>query len=71
LTAKRLFLGRLRAFLARKKIHIILIKLMFFNGHTATLLATARWLKQFEAELPQPVVLIFQPAEEGFHGARE
>ncbi|MGB0783913.1 MAG: M20/M25/M40 family metallo-hydrolase [Marinomonas sp.] len=44
---------------------------MFFNGHTATLLATARWLKQFEAELPQPVVLIFQPAEEGFHGARE
>jgi amidohydrolase len=41
------------------------------DGHTATLLATARWLKQFESELPQPVVLIFQPAEEGFHGARE
>ncbi|MDE8602940.1 N(2)-acetyl-L-2,4-diaminobutanoate deacetylase DoeB2 [Marinomonas sp. RSW2] len=41
------------------------------DGHTATLLATARWLKQFEHELPQPVVLIFQPAEEGFHGARE
>ncbi|SBS39334.1 putative hydrolase YxeP [Marinomonas spartinae] len=41
------------------------------DGHTATLLATARWLKRFEHELPQPVVLIFQPAEEGFHGARE
>ena len=41
------------------------------DGHTATLLATARWLKLHEAELPQPVVLIFQPAEEGFHGARE
>ena len=41
------------------------------DGHTATLLATARWLKHFETELPQPVVLIFQPAEEGLHGARE
>lgn len=41
------------------------------DGHTATLLATAAWLKQFESLLPQPVVLIFQPAEEGFHGARE
>jgi len=41
------------------------------DGHTATLLATARWLKRHESQLPQPVVLIFQPAEEGFHGARE
>lgn len=41
------------------------------DGHTATLLATARWLKHHEARLPQPVVLVFQPAEEGFHGARE
>ncbi len=41
------------------------------DGHTATLLAAARWLKQHEQDLPQPVVLIFQPAEEGFHGARE
>ncbi|MDY6921176.1 MAG: N(2)-acetyl-L-2,4-diaminobutanoate deacetylase DoeB2 [Pseudomonadota bacterium] len=41
------------------------------DGHTATLLAAARWLKQHESQLPQPVVLIFQPAEEGGHGARE
>lgn len=41
------------------------------DGHTATLLATARWLKLHESSLPQPVTLIFQPAEEGFHGARE
>lgn len=41
------------------------------DGHTATLLATARWLKHVEAQLPGPVTLLFQPAEEGGHGARE
>ncbi len=41
------------------------------DGHTATLLATARWLKLHEHLLPGPVTLIFQPAEEGGHGARE
>ncbi|MEX0615273.1 MAG: N(2)-acetyl-L-2,4-diaminobutanoate deacetylase DoeB2 [Methylophaga sp.] len=41
------------------------------DGHTATLLATARWLKLHENVLPGPVTLIFQPAEEGGHGARE
>lgn len=41
------------------------------DGHTATLMATIWWLKQHEALLPQPVVLLFQPAEEGGHGARE
>jgi len=41
------------------------------DGHTATLLAVARWLKLREAELPGPVTLLFQPAEEGGHGARE
>ncbi len=40
------------------------------DGHTATLLATARWLKMHESALPQPVRLVFQPAEEGFHGAK-
>ena len=39
------------------------------DGHTATLLATARWLKYREEDLPGPVSLIFQPAEEGGHGA--
>ncbi len=39
------------------------------DGHTATLLATAAWLKTVEAELDGPVTLIFQPAEEGGHGA--
>ena len=40
------------------------------DGHTATLLATARWLQQHHDELPGPVTLLFQPAEEGGHGAR-
>jgi len=40
------------------------------DGHTVTLLATAAWLKAYESELAGPVTLIFQPAEEGGHGAR-
>ncbi|WP_036300827.1 N(2)-acetyl-L-2,4-diaminobutanoate deacetylase DoeB2 [Methylomarinum vadi] len=40
------------------------------DGHTATLLATARWLKHHEQRLPGPVTLLFQPAEEGGHGAK-
>lgn len=40
------------------------------DGHTATLLATAGWLAAHEADLPGPVSLLFQPAEEGGHGAR-
>ena len=39
------------------------------DGHTATLWAAAAWLKQHENELPGPVSLVFQPAEEGGHGA--
>lgn len=41
------------------------------DGHTATLMATARWLKLHENELERKIVLLFQPAEEGGHGARE
>lgn len=41
------------------------------DGHTATLMATASWLKQHEQQLPGPVSLLFQPAEEGGHGARQ
>ncbi|MCU4676423.1 N(2)-acetyl-L-2,4-diaminobutanoate deacetylase DoeB2 [Catenovulum sp. 2E275] len=41
------------------------------DGHCATLLASAQWLKQNEAKLSNRIVLIFQPAEEGGHGARE
>ena len=40
------------------------------DGHTAALMATASWLKQHEELLPGPVTLLFQPAEEGGHGAR-
>ncbi|HUX82472.1 MAG TPA: N(2)-acetyl-L-2,4-diaminobutanoate deacetylase DoeB2 [Halothiobacillus sp.] len=40
------------------------------DGHTATLMAVARWLKANESILPGPVSLLFQPAEEGGHGAR-
>ena len=39
------------------------------DGHTASLLATAAWLKKHEDALPQPVRLLWQPAEEGGHGA--
>lgn len=39
------------------------------DGHTATLMAAAWALKRQEAELPGPVTLLFQPAEEGGHGA--
>lgn len=41
------------------------------DGHTATLMTTARWLKLHEDALPGPVSLIFQPAEEGGHGAKK
>ncbi len=41
------------------------------DGHTAALLAAARWLHRHERALPGPVTLLFQPAEEGGHGARE
>ena len=39
------------------------------DGHMAALLGTALWLKQHESELRNQVTLIFQPAEEGGHGA--
>jgi len=41
------------------------------DGHAAALMSTAAWLKRHEAELPGPVTLLFQPAEEGGHGARK
>ncbi|MGO1769180.1 MAG: N(2)-acetyl-L-2,4-diaminobutanoate deacetylase DoeB2 [Microbacterium sp.] len=39
------------------------------DGHTATLLAVAAWLAAHERDLPGPVTLLFQPAEEGGFGA--
>ena len=41
------------------------------DGHSAALLATASWLKQHESQLAGPVTLLFQPAEEGGHGAKK
>ncbi len=41
------------------------------DGHTATLLASARWLKAHEQDLTKKISLIFQPAEEGGHGAKK
>jgi len=40
------------------------------DGHMATLLGTAKWLKEHESKLSGPVSLLFQPAEEGGHGAK-
>ena len=39
------------------------------DAHTAMLLAAARYLKRHEDQLTRPVVLIFQPGEEGPGGA--
>lgn len=39
------------------------------DGHTATLMALGWWLRANESALPGPVTLLFQPAEEGGHGA--
>lgn len=41
------------------------------DGHTASLLATAAWLKAHEETLNRGVRLLFQPAEEGGHGAKK
>lgn len=41
------------------------------DGHTATLIAVALFLKKNENSLPGPISLIFQPAEEGGHGAKQ
>jgi hippurate hydrolase len=41
------------------------------DGHMAALLGFAPWLKQHQAQLRGPVSLLFQPAEEGGHGARK
>jgi len=41
------------------------------DGHTATLLAAAAWFKQNESLLPHRISLLFQPAEEGGHGAKK
>jgi hippurate hydrolase len=40
------------------------------DGHVATLIAATRWLTAHADALPGPVTLLFQPAEEGGHGAR-
>ncbi|MBU2863395.1 N(2)-acetyl-L-2,4-diaminobutanoate deacetylase DoeB2 [Reinekea forsetii] len=40
------------------------------DGHTAALMASAQWLKHNEKALAGPVTFIFQPAEEGGHGAK-
>ncbi len=41
------------------------------DGHMATLMAATGWLRAREETLPGPVSLLFQPAEEGGHGARK
>ena len=41
------------------------------DGHMAALLGAVYWLKQKESELQGPVSLLFQPAEEGGHGAKK
>jgi amidohydrolase len=41
------------------------------DGHMAALLGAAAWFKQQEAQLQGPLSLLFQPAEEGGHGAKK
>ncbi len=40
------------------------------DGHTTTLLLAAQWLAAHTDALPGPVTLLFQPGEEGGHGAK-
>jgi len=40
------------------------------DGHMAALLGTILWLKLNEVQLKHPVSFLFQPAEEGGHGAK-
>ncbi|MGM0595392.1 MAG: N(2)-acetyl-L-2,4-diaminobutanoate deacetylase DoeB2 [Pseudomonadota bacterium] len=41
------------------------------DGHMAALIGTAMWFKLHEEQLSGPVTLLFQPAEEGGHGAKK
>lgn len=41
------------------------------DGHTATLMAAALWMKRYKNDLQGPVSFVFQPAEEGLHGAQK
>lgn len=41
------------------------------DGHMAALLGFALWLQQHQSQLKGPVSLLFQPAEEGGHGAKK
>lgn len=40
------------------------------DGHTAALLTFARWLRDHRSEVRRNIVLLFQPGEEGWGGAR-
>ena len=40
------------------------------DGHMAALFGTAKWFKQHESVLSGSISFVFQPAEEGGHGAR-
>jgi hippurate hydrolase len=41
------------------------------DGHMATLMAATWWLRDRTSEISGPVSLLFQPAEEGGHGAKK
>jgi len=41
------------------------------DGHSATLMASLLWMHRHQDSLSNPISFIFQPAEEGLHGANE
>ncbi len=41
------------------------------DGHTVTLLAAALWMNKYKDHIDHPVSFLFQPAEEGLHGAQK
>lgn len=41
------------------------------DGHTATLIAATLWMSKHQDQIDHPVSFLFQPAEEGLHGAKK
>ncbi len=55
---------------AWKSCHMGVMHACGHDGHTAVLLAAVKWLKMHASQLQHHITFLFQPAEEGGHGAK-